>query len=162
MYQILLQHHPRQSHPQPLYSTFVKAYHHMMIKHCLKIGRKSVFLPNLRQVQPTSGCKSMVEGRALQTDRVGERGSSPLHTTVEEMLPTLIQEGHPLLLWDRYLDVVVVRHPLQPWINHRLHYWEVIKMSSIMLIINPNIEQRWCMLPRSTSNSTSICLASRR
>jgi len=63
-------------------STYMVAYPHLMAKHCLTVGRKSRFFPDLRQSwswrleieifswseawnPPTCGCKSVVEGLTL-------------------------------------------------------------------------------------------------
>jgi len=48
-------------------STYMMPYPHLMAKHCLTIGRKSGFLPDLTEawILPTSGCKSMVEGLTI-------------------------------------------------------------------------------------------------
>ena len=43
-------------------STYMMAYPHLMAKHCLTIGRK---LRSEGRNQPTSGCKSMVEGLTI-------------------------------------------------------------------------------------------------
>ena len=47
-------------------STYMMAYPHLMAKHCLTIGRKPGFLPELgERNRPTNGCKSMLGGLTI-------------------------------------------------------------------------------------------------